>query len=93
MNDLQGRTAVVAGASRGIGKGGALELAAAGAVVYVAGRTLETPPGSTTGSLVETVRDAAALGGVAVPLQCDFTDDGSVARLFEQVRAELDPVS
>ena len=36
---LDGKIAIVTGASRGIGKGCALELAAAGATVYVTGRT------------------------------------------------------
>ena len=38
MPDLSGRVAVVCGASRGVGKGVALELAEAGATVYATGR-------------------------------------------------------
>jgi dehydrogenase/reductase SDR family member 1 len=41
VKPLAGRAVVVTGASRGIGKGCALELGAAGATVYVTGRTLE----------------------------------------------------
>ena len=41
MKPLAGRVAVVTGASRGIGKGCAIELGAAGATVYVTGRTLQ----------------------------------------------------
>ena len=41
MGDLRGQVAVVTGASRGIGKGSALELGAAGAKVYVTGRTVQ----------------------------------------------------
>ena len=38
---LEGQVAIVTGATRGLGKGCALELGAAGATVYVTGRTLE----------------------------------------------------
>jgi dehydrogenase/reductase SDR family protein 1 len=80
--------AVVAGASRGIGKGIALELGAAGATVYVTGRTLEPRPGEVLGSLRETVGTIEAEGGTAVAVRCDYTDDAEVAALFKQVRAE-----
>ena len=53
MGSLEGKVAVILGASRGIGKGAAVEAALAGATVYVAGRTAGTsgsgddvPPGS-----------------------------------------------
>jgi NAD(P)-dependent dehydrogenase (short-subunit alcohol dehydrogenase family) len=51
---LDGRIALVAGATRGIGKGVAVELAAAGALVYPLGRTLERGTGDAAGSLRET---------------------------------------
>ena len=41
---LEGRVAVVTGASRGIGKGIALELGAAGATVYLTARTVDPGP-------------------------------------------------
>ena len=49
--------AVVAGASRGIGKGIALELGTAGAHVVVSGRTLRAQPGGQPGSLEETAAE------------------------------------
>jgi len=84
--DLRDRVAVVTGASRGIGKGIALELGAAGATVYLTGRS------TTLGKLPGTVHETAAriddLGGTGVPVVCDHRDDDAVARLFDRVRAE-----
>jgi len=84
--DLTGKVAVVTGASRSIGKGIALELGAAGATVYVTGRTVE--PGAMPGTIGETAAEIDALGGQGVPVACDHKDDGQVKALFEQVAAE-----
>jgi len=88
MGVLQGTVAVVAGASRGIGKGIALELGAAGAHVVVSGRTLHARPGAKPGSLEETAAEIVAAGGSATPVRCDFTDDDDVAALFAAVYEE-----
>lgn len=80
---LAGRVALVTGASRGIGKGVALELGAVGATVYLTGRGGSGGP--LPGSLTDTVDEIAALGGTAVPVPCDHTDDDAVAAAFEQV--------
>jgi dehydrogenase/reductase SDR family member 1 len=79
---------VVIGASRGIGRGVAFELGAAGAVVVVAGRTLNAAPGQ-AGSLMETVESITALGARALPIRCDAKDDVQLLELFVRVRAEL----
>ncbi|MGV9751451.1 SDR family NAD(P)-dependent oxidoreductase [Nocardia farcinica] len=84
--DLRDRVAVVTGASRGIGKGIALELGAAGATVYLTGRS--TTPGKLPGTVHETAARIDDLGGTGVPVVCDHRDDDAVARLFDRVRAE-----
>lgn len=84
---LEGRVAVVTGASRGVGKGVALGLGEAGATVYLTGRSLESSD-DPRGSLSQTAAEIAALGGVGVAVRCDHTDDGQVKAMFDRVRTE-----
>ena len=84
------RIAVVTGASRGVGRGVARALGAAGCTVYVTGRSTD---GSSTypevgGTVDQTAREVTAAGGHGVPVVCDHTDDSQVAALFDRVRAE-----
>jgi NAD(P)-dependent dehydrogenase (short-subunit alcohol dehydrogenase family) len=85
---LAGSVAVVTGASRGIGKGCALELGAAGAKVYVTGRSVEAGRHPLPGTVGATAEEVTKLGGQGIPVACDHRDDAAVARLFERVASE-----
>jgi NAD(P)-dependent dehydrogenase (short-subunit alcohol dehydrogenase family) len=87
--ELKGRVAVVTGASRGIGKGIALELGAGGATVYLTGRTV-SQQGPLPGTIGETAEEVTALGGEGIAVQCDHHDDDRVAAVFERVEKEQD---
>jgi len=88
MPHLSDRVAVVTGASRGAGRGIALELGTAGATVYVTGRSVEG--GSTTdgvpGTIEATARDVTARGGRGVAVRCDHTVDAEVEAVFNRIR-------
>lgn len=94
MGSAEGGIAVVTGASRGVGRGIAIALGAAGMTVYLTGRTLhgqgqEKVSGQTLGgNLEDTAQQIRAAGGQAVAVNCDHADDAQVAKLFARVQAE-----
>ncbi|MFT3929182.1 MAG: SDR family NAD(P)-dependent oxidoreductase [Spongiibacteraceae bacterium] len=85
---LAGKVAVVTGASRGIGKGIALALAAQGATIYVTGRTVTPGSYPLPGTVGETAAECDKRGGKGIAVQVDHANDEQVAALFEQVKRE-----
>lgn len=90
---LAGRTAIITGASRGLGRAIALALAAEGAAVAVAGRTEQVWDDRLPGTIGETVADIEAAGGRAVAVRADLTDRDDVARLVSEARDALGPIT
>jgi citronellol/citronellal dehydrogenase len=84
MNLLTDKIAIVTGASRGIGAAIAQRLAAEGATVVCAARTLEDVGEHLPGTLRDTVRLIESRGGKAVAIQCDITDATSRAALIDK---------
>lgn len=90
MTSLHGKIALVAGATRGAGRGIAAELGAAGATVYVTGRT--TRAERSEYDRPETIEETAELvtkaGGRGIPVQVDHLDPVQVQKLVSRIEQE-----
>jgi NAD(P)-dependent dehydrogenase (short-subunit alcohol dehydrogenase family) len=88
MDELKDTVALVTGASRGAGRGVAIELGAAGATVYVSGRSTDGGPttDNVPGTIEETAKAVTDRGGRGVAVRCDHTVDAEVEALFSRIR-------
>lgn len=84
------RVAVVTGGSRGAGRAIAEELGAAGATVYVTGRSVRggVRTEGLPGTVEETAEAVTGAGGRGIAVRTDHTDDAQVRSLFARVREE-----
>ena len=73
------------GASRGLGKAMAIELAREGAFVAVVARTIEADKGPLPGTIHETVSEIEKLGGKAIAVRCDVSREKDVGLMVDQV--------
>ena len=86
---LTGRTALVTGASRGIGLAMAERFAAEGATVAVTARTVEPGSNPMEGSLTETVAKITGAGGQAVAIPADLSRPEERERLVLETEATV----
>ncbi|MGI5488785.1 SDR family oxidoreductase [Microtetraspora malaysiensis] len=89
---LAGKVALVAGGTRGGGRGIAVELGAAGATVYVTGRS--SAAGRSELGRAETIEETAErvtrAGGVGIPVRTDHSRPEEVGALVERIASEQD---
>src|SRR6516162_1387926 len=91
MDNLKGQVVLVAGGSRGAGRGIALACGEAGATVYVASRSSRNgprPPDGAPGCVEDTAEEVTARGGHGIPVCADLSDEEQVAALFRRIEQE-----
>src|SRR5215470_10871322 len=90
MKPLEGKIAVVTGASRGVGRGIAVVLGECAATVYVTGRSRRGGSASAEvpGTIDDTADEVSRRGGIGIAVPCDHRDSNQVEALFARVRDE-----
>lgn len=89
---LAGKVALVAGATRGAGRGIAVALGESGATVYCSGRSTResASPLARPETIDETAELVTAAGGTGIAVRCDHTVDDDVAALVARIAREQD---
>jgi NAD(P)-dependent dehydrogenase (short-subunit alcohol dehydrogenase family) len=90
LRPLAGKVALVAGATRGAGRGTAVALGEAGATVYCTGRTTRERRSEygRPETIEETAEFVTAAGGVGIPVAVDHLESGEVEALAQRIDAE-----
>lgn len=89
---LEGKVAIITGASRGIGEAIAKRFASDGAAVAVTARTVDEGDHPFAGSITSTVQSIVDAGGMALPVAADLSHQEDRARLLDTVERELGPI-
>jgi len=92
MGKLEGKTAIVTGASRGIGQAISELFASEGAKVVCAARTLREGDHQLAGSLNRTVENIRSAGGETLAVAADISEEGECLALVEKARAAYGPI-
>jgi len=82
---LEGKIAIITGASRGLGQYCAIEYAKEGAIVVVAARTEQVQNPDLPGTIHDTVRMVEEAGSEAFPVVCNVADTGSIQAMVDTV--------
>jgi NAD(P)-dependent dehydrogenase (short-subunit alcohol dehydrogenase family) len=91
MESLTEQVVLVAGGSRGAGRGIALACGEAGATVYVVARTSSAgakPPDGAPGTVEETASEVTARGGQGIPVCVDLSNEEQVSALFRRIEQD-----
>lgn len=86
---LEGRVALVAGATRGAGRGIACALGEAGATVICTGRSSRESPGERPETIEETAELVDSLGGRGLAVRADHSQEEQVAAVVDRVRSDF----
>ncbi len=83
--NFAGKSVIVTGASRGLGKAIATELGRRGAMVACVARSTDNKPLALPGTVDETARAVTDAGGVGLAVPCDLARDSQILGMFESV--------